>query len=106
MIAPFIVQKSPNYCYSLEPQNHIAFNSSQIFETHPSSSQVKISIDSLAAVASFQRVPKYISKVKVMSKNFTLKQLFPWKMGAKGQISLMQIFNGDRPIVQLGTLGL
>ena len=61
---------------------------------------VKISIDFLADFASFQLVPKYILKVKVIFKYFTLKQLFPWKMGAKGQISLMQIFNGDRPIVQ------
>ena len=60
---------------------------------------VKISIDFLADFASFQLVPKYILKVKVIFKYFTLKQLFPWKMGAKGQISLMQIFNGDRPIV-------
>ena len=42
---------------------------------------------------------KYTSKVKVISKYFTLKQLFPWKMGAKGQISLMQLLNGDGPIV-------
>ena len=48
---------------------------------------VKISIGSLVAGASFQLVPKYISKVKVLSKYFTLKQLFPCKMGAKGQIS-------------------
>ena len=48
---------------------------------------VKISIDSFAAVASFQLVPKYISKVKVLCKYFTLKQLFRLKMGAKGQIS-------------------
>ena len=34
------------------------------------------------------------------SKYFTLKQLFPWKMGAKEQISLMQLSNGDRPKVQ------
>ena len=47
---------------------------------------VRISIDSVATVASFQLVPKYISKVKVISKYFTLKQLLPWKMGAKGQI--------------------
>ena len=37
--------------------------------------------------------------MKVISKYFTLKQLFPWKMGAKEQISLMQLSNGDRPIV-------
>ena len=48
---------------------------------------VKISIDSFAAVASFQLVTKYISKVKVLSKYFILKQLFPCKMGAKEQIS-------------------
>ena len=66
---------------------------------HPCTSfheDVKISIVSFAAVASFQLVPKYISKVEVLSKYFTLKQLFPWKMGAKGQISLMQSLNGDR----------
>ena len=60
---------------------------------------VKIFINSLADFASFQLVPKYKSKVKVISKYFILKQLFHWKMGAKGQISLMQIFNRDRPIV-------
>ena len=48
---------------------------------------------------SFRLVSKYILKTKVISKYFTLKQLFPWKMGAKGQISLLQLFNGDRPIV-------
>ena len=48
---------------------------------------------------SFRLVSKYILKTKVISKYFTLKQLFPWKMGAKGQISLMQLLNGDGPIV-------
>ena len=38
-----------------------------------------ISIDSLPNVASIQFVPKYISKVKEISKSFTLKKLFPWK---------------------------
>ena len=53
---------------------------------------VKISNGSLAAVASFELVPKYISKVKVLSKYFILKQLFPCKMGAKEQISYLQLF--------------
>ena len=53
----------------------------------------------LAAVVSFQLVPKYISKVKVIFKYFVLKQLFPCKMGAKEQISLKQLPNRDKPIV-------
>ena len=61
---------------------------------------VKISIDFLADFASFQLVPKYILKVKVIFKYFTLKQLFPWKIGAKGQISIMQLLNEDRPTVR------
>ena len=36
-----------------------------------------------------------------ISKHSNLKQLFPWKMGAKGQISLMQFLKGDRPMAQL-----
>ena len=44
----------------------------------------------------FNLSPIYILKVKVISKYFTLKQLFPWKMGAKVQISQMQSPNGDR----------
>ena len=35
-----------------------------------------------------------------MLKYFTLEQMFHWKMGAKGQIFLMQLVNRDRPIVQ------
>ena len=61
---------------------------------------VEISFDSLAAVASFQLVPKYILKVKVISKCFTLKKLFSWKKGAKGQSSLMQFIECNRRIVQ------
>ena len=41
---------------------------------------VKISVDSLAAVASFQLVPKYISKVKVISKYFTIFPIVQWRM--------------------------
>ena len=57
----------------------------------------KISIDSWAGVVSIQLVLKYISKVKVKSKYFDLKQLCPWKMAAEGQL---QLLNGDRLIVQ------
>ena len=75
-------------------------NISQIFSAEPHEIQLvpnisstsflqpfKLSIESFAAVASFQLVPNYTSKVKVLSKYFTLKQLFPLKMGAKWQIS-------------------
>ena len=33
--APFMVQISPKPFHSLEPQNHMTFNSSQRFATHP-----------------------------------------------------------------------
>ena len=33
---------SPKYCHSLETQNHVIFNSSQIFETHPATSPLKL----------------------------------------------------------------
>ena len=91
-------QISPKYCHSqthqkltiqLDPNNwNTSFHQPD-----------KNSIDSLPNVASFQLVPKYISTVKGLSKYFTVKQLFPWKIGAKGQIYLMLLFNGDRPIV-------
>ena len=47
---------------------------------------VKISIDSFAAVASFQLVPKYISKVKVLSKYFTLKHCFLGKWWQRDKV--------------------
>ena len=56
---------------------------------------VKSSIDSRAVVATIQLVPNYKSKVKVISKYFDQKQLFPWEMAAEGQ---MQLFNGDKTI--------
>ena len=65
------------------------FNSSQIFEAHPSNSLSKFLLT--PDFASFQLVPKYISKVKVLSKYITLKQLFPWKMGAKGEVFLIAV---------------
>ena len=34
-VAPFMIQISPKYLHSRNPQNYITFNSSQIFETHP-----------------------------------------------------------------------
>ena len=60
---------------------------------------VKSSIDSRAVVATIQFVPKYKSKVKLISKYFTQKQLFPWEMAAEGQ---MPSFNGDKTIVHWG----
>ena len=36
-VAPFMVQISPKDFHSLKPQNHVTFNSSQIFEAHFSS---------------------------------------------------------------------
>ena len=86
-----MVQISPKYFHSLKPQNHITFNSSQIFETHPSTGQFKFPL-APAAVASIQLVPKYMTKVKVISKYLTLKQLLPSKMG---KISLMQLSNEE-----------
>ena len=41
-VAPIMVQLSPKYFHSLEPQNHITFNWSQIFDTHPSTSLLKV----------------------------------------------------------------
>ena len=55
--------------------------------------------DSSAAVALIQLVPKYISRVKVMSRYFTLKQSNHPKMGAWAHIFQMQRFIGDRLIV-------
>ena len=40
-VAPFRVQISPKYFHSLKLQNHMKFNSSQIFEAHPSTSLLK-----------------------------------------------------------------
>ena len=40
-------------------------------------------------------------KSESLSRYLNLKQSFPWKMGTKGQISLMQFFKGDRPMAQL-----
>ena len=45
---------------------------------------VKKSFDSLVADVSFQLVPKYISKVKVISKTFTLKKVVSLENGGKG----------------------
>ena len=61
---------------------HRTFNSSHIFDTYPPTSLPEL-------------VPKYLSKVKVMSKYSALHQLDPRKMGAEGQTSLMQLFDGD-----------
>ena len=40
-VAPFMVQISPKYFHSLKPQSSITFNSSKIFEAHPSTSLLK-----------------------------------------------------------------
>ena len=90
-VAPFMIQISPKYLHSRNPQNYITFNSSQIFETHPSTGWFKFPL-APAAVASIQLVPKYMTKVKVISKYLTLKQLLPLKMG---KISLMQLSNEE-----------
>ena len=50
---------------------------------------VKSSIDSRAVVATIQLVPNYKSKVKVISKYFDQKQLFPWEMAAEGKCSYL-----------------
>ena len=54
----------------LLPNNHITFNVSQIFEIHPSTSLLKCLLTPIAAIASFQLIPKYMSEVKVNSKYF------------------------------------
>ena len=82
---------SNKHFHSLEPENNITFNLSQIFETHPSTGRFKFPL-APAAVASIQLVPKYMTKVKVISKYLTLKQLLPSKMG---KISLMQLSNEE-----------
>ena len=41
-VAPFMVQKSPKYFHSQEPQAHITFKSSQIFKTHLSTFLLKV----------------------------------------------------------------
>ena len=73
-IAPFMVQNQPNtteqYNIQLVP---IIWNTSFY-------QPVQISVDSLAAVASFQLVPKYISKVEVISKYFTIFPIVQWRM--------------------------
>ena len=89
--SPIIVYLCPKYFHSLDSQNQITFNSSQIFETHPSTGRFKFPL-AQAAVASIQLVPKYMTKVKVISKYLTLKQLLPSKMG---KISLMQLSNEE-----------
>ena len=74
-VAPYMEQISPKYFHSLKPRNHI-------FEAHP---YLKISIDSLAAVASFQIVPKYISKVKEFPNILLCNNCFLEKWGQRGQ---------------------
>ena len=41
-VAPFMVQISPKYFHSQEPQAHITFNLSQIFKTHLSTFLLKV----------------------------------------------------------------
>ena len=67
---------------------HRTFNSSHIFDTYPPTSLLKLLLIP-------ELVPKYLSKVKVMSKYSALHQLDPRKIGAEGQTSLMQLFDGD-----------
>ena len=56
-VAPFRVQISPKYFHLLEPRNNqLVLNIWNTSFLQP----VKISIDSLAAVASFQLAPKYM----------------------------------------------
>ena len=77
-LPPFMVQISPKYFHSQEPQAHITFKSSQIFKTHLFHVPVKSSIDSRDLVATIQFVRNN------------------WEMTAEGQ---MQLFNGDKTIV-------
>ena len=80
------------YLHSLEPENHITFNSSLIFEKHRSTSLLKVSFDSIA-------YPNIFKKRELFWNILIWNNCFLGKWG-KGKISLMQFFNGDRPIVQ------
>ena len=46
----------------------------------------------------------YIKSENTIQISFS-EQLFPWKMGAKGPISLMLLINGDRLTVHLTSYG-
>ena len=72
------------------------FNWSQVFKAHLSTSVLK-SIDSFAAVASFQLVPKYISKVKVLSKYFILKHCFLGKWWQRDKVPNCSYLMGIDP---------
>ena len=85
-----------------KPPKNLPFNSTLIIETHPSTSLIKTPLTPYLMLPLFNLSPNiYISTVKGLSKYFTVKQLFPWKIGAKGQIYLMLLFSGDRPLVHL-----
>ena len=66
----------------------VFFTEHSIRPTYPPTSLLKLLLIP-------ELVPKYLSKVKVMSKYSALHQLDPRKMGAEGQTSLMQLFDGD-----------
>ena len=63
-VAPFIVQISPKYFHSLEPQNLITFNLSQIFETHPYTSLLKFWLTPLLLLPPFNSSQKIYWKWK------------------------------------------
>ena len=65
----------------------MTFNLSQIFKTHPSITLLKFRLTPELLLPLFKF--GYMSKVKAKSKYFDLKQLFPGKMAAEGQMHLL-----------------
>ena len=80
------------YLHSLEPENHITFNSSLIFEKHRSTSLLKVSFDSIA-------YPNIFKKRELFWNILIWNNCFLGKWG-KGENISNAVFNGDRPIVQ------
>ena len=62
LVALFRVQISPKYFHSLKPQNHMKFNSSQIFEAHPSTNLLKFLLTPLLLWPLFNLSPNIYQK--------------------------------------------
>ena len=63
-VTPFRVHISSKYFHSLKPQNHMKFNSSQIFEAYPSTSLIKFLLTPLPLLIIFNLSPNIYQKWK------------------------------------------
>ena len=81
----FMAQISPKYFHTQEVEDHVTFNSSQIFKKYPFTSLLKLLLTPELLEPLLNSSPNYI-KSERKSKYFALKQLFPWTMAADGQL--------------------